>query len=115
MSDKTVKPARPHTILAPELIYGGNKTRVKINGMCLTRNEIIFYHKKIVNIYILYELVLYNWNSNYPTSENCLFGAVKLTRGTDIDNYKYFGYLGMELDLTEKDFSHTVVVELVEM
>ena len=31
-------------------------------------------------------------DSNYPTLENCLLGAVKWARGTDIDNYKYFGY-----------------------
>ena len=66
--------------------------QVKFNGSCLTQNKIIFYQKKIVNIYIAFELILHNLNSNYPTLENCLFGAVELARGTDIDNYKYFGY-----------------------
>ena len=29
-----------------------------------------------------------NYNdSNYPTSENCLFGSVKLTKNADIDKY----------------------------
>ena len=50
LSDEAVKPPRPHTVLAPELSYFGNKTRVKFNGSCLTQNKIIFYHKKIVNI-----------------------------------------------------------------
>ena len=36
--------------------------------------------------------ILHNSSSNYPTLENCLIGAVKLTSGTDIDNYKCFGY-----------------------
>ena len=58
----------------------------------LAQNKIILFRKKIVNIYIVYELILHNSDSNYPTLENCLFGAVKLTRGADIDNYKYFGY-----------------------
>ena len=58
----------------------------------MTQNKIIFYLKKIVNIYIVYELILHNSDSNYPTLEKCLFGAIKLKRGTDIDNYKYFGY-----------------------
>ena len=31
----------------------------------------------------------YNFN---PTFENCLFGAVKLTKNADIDKYKYSGY-----------------------
>ena len=29
---------------------------------------------------------------NYPNLENCWFGAVKLTKDTEIDNYKYFRY-----------------------
>ena len=28
----------------------------------------------------------------YPTLENCLFGAVSLTKNVDIDQYKYSGY-----------------------
>ena len=68
------------------------KARVTFNGSCITQNKIIFYHKKIINIYIVFELILHNSNSSYPTLENCLFGAVKLRVGTDIDNYKYFGY-----------------------
>ena len=30
--------------------------------------------------------------SSYPTLENCLFGAVSLTKNIDIDEYEYFGY-----------------------
>ena len=34
-----------------------------------------------------------NFNtSRYPTLENCLFGAVNLTKNVDIDKYKYSGY-----------------------
>ena len=34
-----------------------------------------------------------NFNvSSYPTLENCLFGAVKLTKNADIDKYGYSGY-----------------------
>ena len=43
-------------------------------------------------MYIVYESIFHSSNSSYPTLENCLFRAVKFTRGTDIDNYKYFGY-----------------------
>ena len=31
--------------------------------------------------------------SDCPTLENCLFGAVSLTKNADIDKYKYFGYV----------------------
>ena len=97
MSDETIKFPRPHTVPAPELSYVGNKTRVKLSGSCLTQNKIIFDHKKIINIYIVYELILHNSNSYYPTLTNYLFGAIKLRRGTDIDNYKYSGYgIGFE-------------------
>ena len=27
-----------------------------------------------------------------PTLENCLFGAVSLTKNADVDKYKYSGY-----------------------
>ena len=30
--------------------------------------------------------------SSYPTLENCLFGAVKLTKHADVDLYQYSGY-----------------------
>ena len=45
-----------------------------------------------VNIYIIYKISK-NYNiSSYPTLENCLFGAVSLTKHVDIDQYKYSGY-----------------------
>ena len=30
--------------------------------------------------------------SDYPTLDNCLLGAVSLTKTTNIDKYKYSGY-----------------------
>ena len=32
LSNETIKPSKPHTVLAPELSYVGKKTRVKFNG-----------------------------------------------------------------------------------
>ena len=87
-----MKPPKPRTVFAPELSYVGNKTKVKFDGSCLIQNKIIFYHKKIVNIYIVYEIAN-NFNvSIYPTLGNCLFGSVKLTKNPDIDKYGYSGY-----------------------
>ena len=48
--------------------------------------------KKIVNIYIVNEIDDYRNISSYPTLENCLFGAVKLTKHIDVNLYKYSGY-----------------------
>ena len=50
---------------------------------------ITFSHGKIVKIYIVYEIEISVNISSYPTLENCLFGAVKLTKHTDVDLYKY--------------------------
>ena len=57
--------------------------------------------QKTVNIYIIYELILHNSNSNYPTSENCLFGAVKLQW---VPTLIIINILGMELDFDRKGF-----------
>ena len=78
--------------ITPELSYYGTKTRVEFNGSCLKQDKVTYSHGKIVNIYIVYEISK-NYNiSSYPTLENCLFGAVSLTKNADIDQYKYSGY-----------------------
>ena len=70
----------------------GNKLKLKFNGSCLKQDKITYSHGKIVNIYIVYEISK-NYNiRDYPTLENCLFGAVSLIKNADFDNYKYFGY-----------------------
>ena len=64
-----------------------------------------------MNIYTVYKISK-NYNiSNYLTLENCLFGAVSLTKNNDIGQYKYSGY---ELDLIEKEIFH-FVMDLVEI
>ena len=69
---------------------------LKFEGSCLRQDKITFNHEKIVNIYIVYELSS-NINNFEFTLENCLFGAVKITKNADIDQYKYSGY-GIGLD-----------------
>ena len=80
--------------LNPQLSYFGTKTRVEFKGSCLKQNKITYAYGKIVNIYTDYEISNNNNNSssNYPTLKNCFFGAVSLTKNSDIDKYKYFGY-----------------------
>ena len=58
----------------------------------MKQSKITFTHKKIVNIYIVYELGASSSNFSDPTLKNCLFGAVTLTKNTDIEKYKYSGY-----------------------
>ena len=41
---------------------------------------------------MVYEITDNSNASSYPTLENILFGAVKLTKNADIDKYGYSGY-----------------------
>ena len=93
MSDKrrNSNTASNYTI-TPELSYYGTKTRVKFNGSCLKQDKVTYNHGAVVNIYIVYEISKNYSISSYPTLENCLFGAVRLTKNADIDQYKYSGY-----------------------
>ena len=69
--------------------YYGTKARAKFSGNCLKQDKDIYNNGTIINIYIVHELSK-NYNiSSYPTLENCLFGAVSLTKHVDIDQYKY--------------------------
>ena len=79
--------------ITPSLSYHDtNKIRVKFDGGCLKQDPGSFFHGGIVNVYIVYEISKNINISDYPTLENCLFGAVKLSKNTDIDNYGYFDY-----------------------
>ena len=40
----------------------------------------------------MYEIRKHYTITLYPRLENCLFGAVSLTKNVDIDKYKYSGY-----------------------
>ena len=77
--------------------YDTSKVRIKFDGSFLNRFPPSIIHGKIVNIYIVYEINDYYNDNSYPTLENCLFGSVKLTKNTDINKYKYFGY-GIRFD-----------------
>ena len=52
----------------------------------------MYTHKKVLNIYIVYELAGSSSHIDDPTLKNCLFGAVTLTKNADIDMYRYSGY-----------------------
>ena len=58
----------------------------------MKQGSVTFNQKKVVNIYIVYEISKRINISNYLTMENCLFGAATLTKNADIDRYKYSGY-----------------------
>ena len=68
------------------------ENRVRFSGSCLKQDKITYNHGKIVNIYIVYEINKNGNTSSDPTLENCLFGAVSLTKNANIDRYQYSGY-----------------------
>ena len=78
--------------LNPPLSYYGTKIRIKFTGDCLKQQKIPHTHRKVVNIYIVYELDASSSNNSDPTIKDCLFGAVTLTKNAGIDKYEYSGY-----------------------
>ena len=65
-----------NNILNPLLTYVGTKAIVKFNGSSLKQDKITYTHAKIVNVYIVYKINKNLNKSDYPTLENCLFGAI---------------------------------------
>ena len=93
LSAETIKPpTTSDNSLTPAVSYYGTKAGVKFPGGCLKQPNFSYTHGKVVNIYIIYELRASSTHSNDPTVKNYLFGAVTLTKNTDIDKYGYSGY-----------------------
>ena len=93
LSSESIKPpTTSNNSLAPAVINYGTKTRVRFTGSCLQQSQISYTNKKIVNIYVVYELGASSSSINDPALKNCLAGAVTLTKNTDIDKNEYSGY-----------------------
>ena len=93
LSNESIRPpTSSDNSLNPKLNYYGTKTKVKFTKSCLKQSNHIYSHKKVVNIYIVYELAASSSYANDPTLKNCLFGAVTLTKNADFENYKYSAY-----------------------
>ena len=86
LSAESIKPpTTSDNSLTPALSYYDYNIRVKFTGSCLKQPKITYTHKKVVNIYIVYELGASSSHINDPTLKNCLFGAVTLNKNADID------------------------------
>ena len=101
--------------ITPKLSYYGSKVRVKFNGSYLKQDKATYSHGTIANIYMIYEIRKNHNISSYPTLENCLFGAVSLTKSNDIDQYKFSGYgIGFnrkgEFSLGSNGFGRNVII-----
>ena len=93
LSSESIKPpTTSDNSLTPELSYYDYNIRVKFTGSCLKQSKITYTHKKVANIYIVYELGASSSHIDDPTLKNCLFGTVTLIKNVDIDKYRYSGY-----------------------
>ena len=116
LSNKSIKPpTTSDNSLTPELNYYGTTIRVKFTRSCLKQSDHIFTHKKVVNIYIVYELAASSSHDSDPKLKNCLSGAVTLTKNADTEKHKYSAY-GIEFDrrssfsFTGSGFGHNVLI-----
>ena len=99
LSDENITaPTTNDYSLNPQLSYLGTKTRAKFKKK---QNKITCDRGKIANIYNVYEISKNYDISSYLTLENCLFGAVSLTKNANIDN---INILDMVLVLIDIDF-----------
>ena len=113
ISNGSIKsPTASSNSLNPRLSYNDTKVKVQFTGSCLKQLKFALTHKKVVNIYIVYELGASSSHDSDPTIKNCLFGAVTLTKNADIEKYKYSGY---GIGFVEDQVFHLLVVDLIKM
>ena len=94
LSDEKINSIKtPNHSITLNLNYYDTRTKVEFNGSCLKQDKNTFNHGKVVNICIVYEIS----KSIIPATRKLLFGAVTLTKNTDINKYKYSGY-GIRFD-----------------
>ena len=93
MSDENITAtSAPYNFLNLSLGFFGTKVRVRFSGSLVKARQNYIRSRTTVNMYIVYEINKYNNTNSDPTLENCLFGAVSLTKNTNIGRYKYSGY-----------------------
>ena len=91
LSDESIKPpAASNNSLAPALNYISTKSRLKFDGSYLKQDKVAFFHKKVVNIYIVYEIYLWLFNVGKDFAlGNSLVRAINLTKNVDPNKFIY--------------------------
>ena len=90
LSNKIIK-ALDNSV-APRPRFENDGKRYFVFRSCLKEDRAKREYDKIINIYIAYDLQSNLSHNPDFTLENCLFGAFKITKNTDVDKYKYSGY-----------------------
>ena len=73
ISNESIKPpTTSNNSLNPRLSYNDTKIKVQFTGSCLKQPKFMFTHKKVVNIYIVYELAASRSHTSDSTIKNYL-------------------------------------------
>ena len=90
-AESITPPSAPNNFLNPSLNYLDAEIRVRFHGSCLKQPRISYTHRKVVNIYIIYKINKKDSTaSSDPTLENCLLGAVTLTKNVNIEVWTFW-------------------------
>ena len=92
LSNESINPTTSDKNLAQTLGYFGNKTRVKFDGSCLKQDKITFTHEKTVNIYIVYEINLWNYVDSSDPETLILINTSIPDMVLDLIQKKFFSF-----------------------
>ena len=87
-------------VFKPPIINNSPAPKLECVRSCPIKQD---FYEKTVNIYIVYDLDS-DLNNFDPTLENCLFGAIKITKNSDMNKFNHSGY-GIGFD-SKGPFSH---------
>ena len=89
----------------PQLSYFGTKIRVEFNESCSQQDKFTYYHGKVINIYIIYEI-----NKNFNISSYPTLKIVYLVQLAWLKMLTFIGVniLDMVLDSIDMDFISTL-------
>ena len=75
-----------------------SRIRLELKGSCLKQDKVPFTRNSVVNLFIGYELGRFlKYLNAVFTLKDYLFGAVKISKNSDPDEYSYSVY-GIEFD-----------------
>ena len=76
-----------------KLIVKNGKFCIDFSRNYMKQDKISYIYFSAINIYIVYSLdTITNTRNTDFTAQNCLFGAVKITRNRKTSTFKYVGY-----------------------
>ena len=91
LSNEKNYPVTANHSLSPKLKWHNSKMRVEFKEGCSKKDKVNFTPSNVVNLFTVCKLSI--WAKDYYfTLNNCLFGAVKLTKNADPGKYSYSKY-----------------------